>query len=101
MIQITKDQVENKLLEVMDPELYMSIVDLGLIYDIDIQEEKVTVHMTLTTLGCPLFDTIEEDVKTKVGELGIDEDKVTIKLTFDPPWTMDRMSERGKAMMGI
>lgn len=97
----TKKQIEEKLQDVMDPELQMSIVDLGLIYDIIISEEKVTIVMTLTTMGCPLFDTIEEDIHAKLGSLGIEEKDIKINLTFDPPWSMDRMSERAKAMLGI
>ncbi|CAN5225611.1 hypothetical protein BH09PAT2_BH09PAT2_01260 [soil metagenome] len=97
----TKKQIEEKLMDVMDPELHMSIVDLGLVYEITIEGEKVIILMTLTTMGCPLFDTIEENIHQKVGSLGIDEKNIVIKLTFDPPWSMDRMTERAKAMLGI
>ena len=97
----TKEQVEDKLLEVMDPELHMSIVDLGLIYEVTINEPKVSILMTLTTLGCPLYDTIQEDIFHSLSKLGIEEKDIEIKLTFDPPWSMDRMSERAKAMLGI
>lgn len=96
-----KKQVEEKLQDVIDPELQMSIVDLGLIYEVTVEGENVTILMTLTTMGCPLFDTIEEDIHAKLGSLGIEEKDITISLTFDPPWSMDRMSERAKAMLGI
>lgn len=87
---------------VMDPELNMSIVDLGLIYDIFIIEEnKIKILMTLTTLGCPLFDTIKDDVFNKLQPLKVPEENIEIELTFDPPWSMERMSERAKAMLGI
>ncbi len=97
----TKTQIEDKLLEVMDPELQMSIVDLGLIYEVTITDGKVTIFMTLTTIGCPLFDTIEDEIHQKLGQVGVEEKDITIKLTFDPPWSMDRMTERAKAMLGI
>ena len=97
----TKKQVEEKLQDVIDPELQMSIVDLGLIYEVTIEGEKVTILMTLTTMGCPLFDTIEEDIHAKLGSIGVEEKNIKINLTFDPPWSMDRMSERAKAMLGI
>lgn len=97
----TKKQVEEKLQDVIDPELQMSIVDLGLIYEVTIEGEKVTILMTLTTMGCPLFDTIEEDIHAKLGSIGAEEKNIKIILTFDPPWSMDRMSERAKAMLGI
>lgn len=97
----TKKQVEEKLQDVIDPELQMSIVDLGLIYEVTLEGENVTILMTLTTMGCPLFDTIEEDIHAKLGSIGVEEKNIKINLTFDPPWSMDRMSERAKAMLGI
>lgn len=97
----TKAQVEDKLLDVMDPELHMSIADLGLVYELTIKGDKVHILMTLTTLGCPLFDTIEEEIQNKLAQIGVKPENITIKLTFDPPWSMDRMTERAKAMLGI
>ena len=98
---VTKQQVEDKLLDVMDPELNMSIVDLGLVYDVKIDGPKVHILMTLTTLGCPLFDTIQEEIESKLEQIEIQPENVKIELTFDPPWSMERMTERAKAMLGI
>lgn len=86
----------------MDPELNLSIVDLGLIYEIH-QPAKDNVHivMTLTTLGCPLFHVIESDIHKNLGTLGYDKEQIDIELVFDPPWSMDRMTENAKAMLGI
>ncbi|MEO6509070.1 MAG: metal-sulfur cluster assembly factor, partial [Patescibacteria group bacterium] len=82
--------------------LNISIVDLGLLYEIHISiENKVKLKMTLTTIGCPLFATIEDEVKTKLQEIGVKRDDVEIELTFDPPWSTDLMSESAKAMLGI
>jgi metal-sulfur cluster biosynthetic enzyme len=100
-MSITRESVENKLGEVMDPELYISITDLGLIYGIDIKGDDVTIRMTLTTLGCPLFDTIQEEIEMKLSEIGVEPEHVKIDLTFDPPWSLERMTERAKATLGI
>ncbi|KKP66593.1 MAG: hypothetical protein UR63_C0030G0002 [Candidatus Roizmanbacteria bacterium GW2011_GWC2_35_12] len=93
--------IMSKLMDVLDPEINISIVDLGLIYDVKINAQIITIVMTLTTIGCPLISLIEKDIKIKVGELGISEKDIIIDLTFDPPWSMEKMSEKGKAILGI
>lgn len=98
---VTTKQVENKLYDVMDPELDMSIMDLGLVYKVTVSKKKVHIKMTLTSLGCPLFDTIQEEINHKVSSLGIKVEDIKIELTFDPPWSMDQMSEKAKATLGI
>ena len=85
----------------MDPELDISIIDLGLVYEVSIMKNKVHIKMTLTSLGCPLFDTIQEEIHHKLTQLGIDKKNIKIELTFDPPWSMDLMTEKAKAMLGI
>jgi len=100
-MKINKKQVMDKLLDVLDPEINISIVDLGLIYDVKINAQIITIVMTLTTIGCPLITLIEKDIKAKVKELGILEQDIVIDLTFDPPWSMEKMSEKGKAILGI
>ncbi len=97
---ITKKKVLSKLEEVLDPELNISIVDLGLVYKVDVGK-MVKITMTLTTMGCPLISTIEEEIKQKLKEIGIDEKNIKIDLTFDPPWSMEKMTPRAKAMLGI
>lgn len=93
-------QIRKKLEDVLDPELYVSIIDLGLVYDVIEKKGDVTIKMTLTTMGCPLFTVLENDIKDKVMSVkGMK--KVSVDLVFDPPWTMDKMTERGKAMIGI
>jgi len=99
--QLTTKQIKNKLTEVMDPELNVSIIDLGLVYKIKIIKNKIKVVMTLTTIGCPLFSLIEQQVKEKIRELGAKEEDIFLELTFDPPWSMEKMSKKGKAMLGI
>ena len=100
-MKITKDTIQKKLAEVMDPEINISIVDLGLIYGVKKEGEKVVVTMTLTTIGCPLISMIENEIKNKLKEIGIEENNVAIDLTFDPPWSMEKMTKNGKAMLGI
>lgn len=96
----SKEDILAKLEEVMDPELFISVVDLGLIYDVKTDKGNVDISMTLTTMGCPLFSLIEKDIKQRVKSLD-EVKKVHVDLVFDPPWTMEKMSERGKATLGI
>lgn len=98
--QDIEKKIWKRLSNVMDPEMYISIVDLGLIYGITYKDAHARISMTLTTLGCPLFPTIERDVKNEVGKIRMIK-KVSIDLTFDPPWSIDRMSEKGKAELGV
>lgn len=101
-MKITKEQVKEQLDQVMDPELNMAVTELGLIYGVDINPKgKIKITMTLTTLGCPLYSVIENEIKNKLGVLGVKDTDVEIILTFEPPWSMERMSERAKAMLGI
>jgi len=101
LVKLTAKQIKTKLTEVMDPELNISIVDLGLVYDTKLVKNKVKIIMTLTTIGCPLFSLIETQVKDKIKELGIKEEDISLELTFDPPWSMEKMSKKGRAMLGI
>ena len=93
------EKIKEKLYEVIDPELNISIVDLGLIYEIKLKDNKPYIKMTLTTIGCPLFSVIQKEIENKLKELGYN--TTIIELTFDPPWSMDRLSERAKAILGI
>lgn len=96
----TPAAVKKVLSTILDPELFVSIVDLGLVYDIIVKDGTVNITMTLTTIGCPLFQTIENEVKEKVSALpGIT--SVEVGLTFDPPWDPSRLSEAAKAELGM
>ncbi len=101
-MKITEKSVRKLLSDVLDPELNISIVDLGLVYGVKIQKNgAVEIKMTLTTIGCPLFNLIEQEVKSKLSQSGLSEEKVTIELVFEPPWSMEMLSPRAKAMLGI
>ena len=96
---ILEKQIKQKLTEVLDPELGISIVDLGLIYKIEIKDNNVKVVMTLTTVACPLGPMIQDEVKEKVKQLGVK--KVKVELVFDPPWNFDMLTKKGKKSLGI
>ncbi len=98
--KLTNATITKALETVLDPELGVSIVDLGLVYDIVIQDGVVKITMTLTTIGCPLFQTIENEVKEKTLAIpGVT--TVEVELTFNPPWDPSRLSERAKATLGL
>jgi metal-sulfur cluster biosynthetic enzyme len=96
----TKAEVVEALREVEDPELGMDIVELGLFYDAAIDGSKVTVTHSLTSMGCPAGPMIMEDIDRVVRQIPGVED-VDVELTWDPPWTPDRMSEDAKFILGF
>jgi metal-sulfur cluster biosynthetic enzyme len=96
----TRDEVFEALRQVEDPELGMDIVDLGLLYDAEIEGSKVKIIHSLTSMGCPAGPMIQEDIHSVVAALPDVED-VEIELTWDPPWTPDRMSDDAKFILGI
>ena len=86
-----------QLKKVMDPELGVSLVDLGLIYETSLSKEGIAhIKMTLTTMGCPLFPVIEKDIENHLMEIEEVND-VKIELTFDPPWNPSMMTDEAKA----
>ncbi len=89
------------LRNVFDPEIPVNIYDLGLIYEIDVKEDKsVDIEMTLTAPACPAADFIMEDVHEKV--MGVDDvEAVNVNIVFDPPWDKDMMSEEAKLELGM
>lgn len=101
MAKLSVKAIKDKLSDVLDPELNISIVDLGLVYDVSIHHNSVIILMTLTTIGCPLITAIEEEIKQKLKETGIEEKNIKVDLTFDPPWSIGMMTPRAKAMLGI
>lgn len=99
---IAKEQVLEELKKVVDPELNVNIVDLGLIYNVSINQKsgKVDVTMTLTTPGCPLSIVFEEWVPAAVKNIENVKD-VKINLVWEPPWEPDKMSDVAKESLGI
>ena len=82
-----------------DPEVPVNIVDLGLVYELRIDQDSVEVKLTLTAPGCPMGDTMVREVKDTLRQLPGVED-VVVNLVFDPPWTPDMMSERARTELG-
>jgi metal-sulfur cluster biosynthetic enzyme len=98
---VTKEKVFEALKQVIDFEIGLDIVSLGLVYNVAVDEESnVTITMTMTTPACPLAGLILQDAEDKVRQIEGVKD-VKINLTFDPPWTPDRMSEEIKKKFGI
>ncbi len=97
---VTNEDVVEALRGVEDPELGMDIVELGLFYEAEVTGPKVKVIHSLTSMGCPAGPMIQEGMHDAVSALpGVEE--VEIELTFDPPWTPDRMSEDAKFILGF
>jgi FeS assembly SUF system protein len=99
MSKVSRDEIIEVLKTVYDPEIPVNIVDLGLIYGIEIDEKgKVHILMTLTAPGCPIGDTIAFEIKDKLLQIeGVSD--VEVEITFDPPWTLDRISEEGREVL--
>ena len=90
-VAVTSERVMRALGEVFDPELGMSIVELGMVYGIDVHGGAVTVTMTLTSPGCPIHDVMPRWVKEAVAKIpGVE--RVHVTITFDPPWTPERIA---------
>ena len=96
----TRDEVIEALRQVEDPELGMDIVDLGLLYDVEVEGPRVKVTHSLTSMGCPVGPLIQEDIDRVARELPGVED-VDVELTWDPPWTPDKMSDDAKFILGF
>ena len=96
----TKEEVFEALRGVEDPELGMDIVELGLLYDVEVQGPRVKVIHSLTSMGCPAGPMIQEDISRTAREVPGVED-VEIELTWDPPWTPDRMTDEARDQLGI
>ena len=96
----SREDVIDALRTVEDPELGMDIVELGLLYDVAVEGPKVHVTFSLTSMGCPVGPLIEQQIHESVAALpGVEQ--VEPELTWDPPWTPERMSEDAKFILGF
>lgn len=97
---VTKEDVVKVLRDCYDPEIPINVWDLGLVYEIDIEGDKVHVKMTLTAPGCPMHTMISQDVKSKLESIeGVKQG--IVEMVWEPPWSPDKMSEEAKAQLGI
>ena len=99
--KISKEKIMEALKSVYDPEIGIDIVNLGLIYDLSVDDSgNVSIKMTLTTPACPLAGTVEEAVRAVVSAIdGVE--SVNVEIVWDPPWNPSMMSEEAKEMLGI
>lgn len=97
---VTKEAVLEQLKQVFDPEIPINVVDLGLIYDVSIDQNNVAVEMTLTAPGCSVGPYIAQQAEWAISELDEVED-VQIEMVFDPPWSPEMVSEEAKIQLGI
>ncbi len=100
-----EDQVREALKQVVDPELFVNVIDLGLIYKVELKDrddgkQDVTIEMTLTSPACPAGPQLIQQAKNVLGALeGVGE--VEVKLVMSPPWTPDRMTDEARDQLGI
>ena len=100
VVKITTDEIIKRLSTIKDPELGINIYDLGLIYDIRIdQSNNIKITMTLTTVNCPVADSFPLDIAKNITSIE-NSGQVKIKLTFDPPWNKDMMSDDARLALG-
>ena len=99
--QVLGEKIVKELKSIFDPEIPVDIYELGLIYDVFVNEDnEVKILMTLTTPNCPVAETLPQEVEEKIKS--IDEVKTAeVEITFDPPWTKDLMSEEAKLELGF
>ncbi|MFO1445517.1 metal-sulfur cluster assembly factor [Bacillus sp. Bva_UNVM-123] len=101
MDQDLKDSIMGALELVVDPEIGIDIVNLGLVYNVDMDEAgKTTIDMTLTSMGCPLAGTIVENVKSALADIP-EVTETEVNIVWNPPWSKDKMSRYAKIALGI
>ncbi len=97
---LTKEDVLEALHDVFDPEIPVNVVDLGLIYSVEVDDGNVDVTMTLTFAGCGMGPYIAQQAEWRIAEMEGVED-VNVEMVFDPPWTPDQITEDGKKLLGL
>ena len=96
---VTKEAVMDALREVFDPEIPVNVVDLGLIYGVEIDGDTVKVQMTMTVPGCPMHGLMTSDARERISKLeGVK--KTEVQLVWQPPWSPDKMSSAAKSLLG-
>ena len=96
----TEDEIRDALRYVVDPEVGLNVLDLGLVYGIEVSAGRIVVRMTMTTPACPLSDTIMESARAAIRAAAPKVPDVEIELVWDPPWNPDMMSEIARGHFG-
>jgi metal-sulfur cluster biosynthetic enzyme len=98
-VSVNKEQVFDALKRVYDPEIPVDVVNLGLVYEVVVEGDRIAVKMTTTASGCPVGNYIAAQAKRAIGRLeGVKE--VDVELVYDPPWQENMISEEGRRMLG-
>lgn len=97
---LTREEVMEALKDVYDPEIPVNVVDLGLIYDLKVEDGDVNIKMTLTFAGCGMGPYIAQQAEWRVAEIENVED-VEVEMVYEPPWSPDLISEEGKSQLGL
>lgn len=95
-----QERIREALREVMDPEIGINIVDLGLVYSVDVQGNDVRIELTMTTQACPLHEYITDTARTAVRQSVPEAERVDVEMVWDPPWSPMMMSAEAKRQMG-
>ncbi|MBN19280.1 MAG: aromatic ring hydroxylase [Chloroflexi bacterium] len=99
-IVLTREDVLEALKDVYDPEIPVNVVDLGLVYDVDVVENDVSIQMTLTFAGCGMGPYIAQQAEWRIAELEHVED-VNVEMVYEPPWNPEMITEDGKKQLGL
>ena len=97
---LTEEEVRTVLRGVIDPEIGMNIVDLGLVYGVEISDNRLHVDLTMTTPACPMGEMILDDAQQALASLAPTGVEIDIELVWDPPWSPDKMSEHARKHLG-
>ncbi|MCA0241356.1 MAG: metal-sulfur cluster assembly factor [Proteobacteria bacterium] len=95
-----RQPVHHALRRVADPEVAMNIVDVGLVYGVEVEDQRLRLLLTMTSAACPVADVIVDDCQTELARVLPDGMAVDVELVWEPPWTPDRLSARARALMG-
>lgn len=96
---VDEEAVREALRQVMDPEIGINIVDLGLIYGLDVAADRIAVTMTLTSPTCPMGDLLLDEVEAALGRLA-PQAKIELEVVWEPPWSAEKMSDAAREQMG-
>lgn len=97
---LSPDQIREALKEVIDPEVGINIVDLGLVYNIDSGPDQITIDMTMTSPACPMGPYIQDDVEQTLQELAGETTAIKVNVVWDPPWSPEQMSDWAREQLG-